>query len=340
MMDKRQFFHYEFLPRLKSLKSSPVYYIFGEENYLKDKILKSLLEKFVVSGTEDFDFITLYGDDCAAVNALEQLEMMPFMAKHRVVVLKNFDIMKTVEKNKISEYSKNPASSSILILVAEKNDNRISANKILLKNSISINCRKPYNASDMLKWFTSELSRRNIRMERSAAEIFINSIELDYLNALNELEKLIIFTKNNKEITLKDVRICLGSSKAQTVFELQKAIGSRDVKKSLKMLENMLLNNESPIYIVSMLNRFFLIIMKIIALRHKNIGDNEIVSQYLPEIYRSYRQEQLSFADNFNKTKIRETFSLLLDADIELKSLEPSLQRIILEKMIYKICAN
>ena len=337
MQKQKVYQHYEFLREFGKQKPDPAYLIYGPEDYLKDKVLKTITEKFKTPGSEEFDVITLYGDESLSVNVLEQLEMMPFIAKHRLVILKNFDKMIASEKNLIAEYIENPVQTSILILTAEKNDERIIANRIVSEKAVNINCRSPYNADDITRWLKAELRDRNITMDNESISLFSNSIDTDYLIAANELEKLIIYTKNSGNITLNDVIESVGKSKTNKIFDLQNAIGNKDLTRSLQILENMILNNESAIFIIAMLTRFYSLIWKVLALRKKNISDSEITTRHLNEIFYRYRDDYIKYANNYTVDEIRKVFSILLQADVDLKSLNTK-EEIILETLVYNIC--
>jgi len=330
--------HSEFLRKFPDQKPHPVYYIYGQENYLKDTVLKQISRKFKSSGSEEFDSIILHATDTnAAMNTLEQLEMMPFMAKFRLVVLKNFDIMKTSDKMLIAEYVQNPVPTSILVLTAEKIDERIKANKMISEKAMKIICRSPYNSTDILKWLTIETREKKISMDADSKELFTRSIELDYQLAANELEKLMIYTKGKGSITIEDVKATVGKSRTNKVFDLQNEIGKRNLKNSLTILENMISNNESAVFVIIMLSSFFRTLWRVKALQKNNLSNSEIESRYLHEVFYKYRKDYITFAKNYSKKAIRDIFLLLLQADIDAKSLNLK-DEIILEILIYKIC--
>ena len=329
--------HYEFLRKFPDQKPQSVYYIFGPEDYLKDIVLKKISGRFRSPGSEDFDSIILHADTDSAINALEQLEMMPFMAKFRLVILKNFDTMKVSDKILIAEYIQNPVPTSILVLTAEKIDERAKANKMISEKAVKIICRSPYNSVDILKWLNVETRERKILMDNDSKELFTRSIELNYQLAANELEKLIIYTKGKESITIEDVKETVGKSRTNKVFDLQNEIGKRNLDKSLTILENMIANNESAVFVIIMLSTFFRILWRVKALRTSNLSDSEIENRYLPEVFYKFRKDYIIFANNYSKIAIREIFSLLLQADIDAKSLNLK-DEIILEVLVYKIC--
>ncbi|MFC1887523.1 DNA polymerase III subunit delta, partial [Candidatus Cloacimonadota bacterium] len=232
--------HFEFFKLSRNLKPAPCFFLFGSEYFLKDKILEILLKKFSDKESEQFDTVKLYADETNSANIIEQLEMNSFLSDFKLIIVKNFDKLTNKDKDAIAQYLKNPVETSILILDSEKLDKRVNSYKIITQNSISIQCRSPYGVQDILAWLRNELSGKNIRMDHETANLFANYIEPDYLVASNELEKLIIASKNKHIITREDVAECVGRSKSNSIFDLQNALGRKDLKSSLIILENLL----------------------------------------------------------------------------------------------------
>ena len=339
MIKKRQIPHYEFLQTFDRQKQQPAYNIIGSEVYLVDQVLQKILDKFKTPGAEEFDFITFYGDVNSGSQILEQLEMLPFLAKHKLVLIKRFDQMKVADKNIIAEYLENPAPTSILIITSEKVDGRSNAGKIIAEYAVNIICRSPYNPEDIARWLRIEISKKKITMDNEAISIFAGSIPLEYMIAANELEKLIIFTRNKGCITASDVKETIGHTKTDKVFDLQNAVGSRNLKNSLIVLDNIITNEEPSkvaVFIIMMLTRFFTHLWKVNSLRKKSISDSEIESRYLTDVFFKFRKDYLGFADKYSLKQIRRAFSLLLQADTDAKSLNVKLE-IILHTLIYKL---
>lgn len=329
--------HYEFFKKFKKSNPQPCYLIYGEEYFLREKVLATIIKAFSTPGAEDFDQVSLYGDEEIGAEAIENLEMLPFLGSYKITIIRDFHKLKNDDKILISEYCKNPSSSSILILVSEKIDKRKKAEKEIFSASLNIECKKPYNANDIKNWLESELRSKNKTMNPKVMNIFANSIEPDYMLASNELEKLIIYTKDSKDITEQAVYDCVGYSKTNKIFDLQNSLGNSDLKKSILIVENMLENNESGVFVIVMLSRYFSILWKIQVLRKRGFSGSEISAKYLNDLFYSFRSDYINQAQKFSISKLREIFDLLLQADIDLKSIAIE-EKIILEILLYKIC--
>ena len=142
--------HFEFFKLSQNLKPAPCFFLYGTEYFLKDKILNILLKKFSDKDSEQFDTVKFYAEETNAANIIEQLEMNSFLSDFKLVIVKNYDKLTSKDKAAIAQYLKNPVETSILILDSDKLDKRVSSYKIILQNSISIQCRSPYGVQDIL----------------------------------------------------------------------------------------------------------------------------------------------------------------------------------------------
>ncbi|MCD4818283.1 MAG: DNA polymerase III subunit delta [Candidatus Cloacimonetes bacterium] len=336
---KTSFASYEFFGQFSYLKTNTNYLIFGNENYLKDRVLSQILAEFTDENSSDFDKTILYGDSTSPSIILENLEMLPFLAKKRITVLKDLDYFKANELNRIKTYFQNPLSSSVFIILADKIDARTSFYKDFCKIGITINCKPPYSSTDIMRWLRSELQKNKKRMDNEAMQFFSNSIELDFLIAANEFEKLILISRDSNFISLSDVKQSVGFSRKNKIFDLQNTIGSKRKKESLEILQNLIENEDASkigVILVTILTRFFTKLWMINALRVRNNSDREIVDQHLRDVFYKYRNSYLGFANNYNLKKLPKVFDLLLQADIDLKSLNLKAE-ILLEILIFKI---
>jgi DNA polymerase-3 subunit delta len=335
--------YYEFINSFDKIGVQPAYLIYGEESYLKDSIRKMIVDKYSEAGSDDFDLITFYGDEYPSnkkpIEILEQLDSLPFLTKRKIIILKKVDAMPADNLMMIAKYLEKPAKTSILIMSGDKIDKRIKANKIIVDAALNIQCYPPYNASNIAAWLRAELQKKSIRIDSPAADLFANSIELDYMIASTELEKLIIYTKNSGNITIDDVEETVGKSRKNKIFDLQNSIGNRNLKSSITILENMFSSTTDKlgIYVVTMIMRYFITLWKITALREKNQSDSEISSRHLKTIYFKFRTDYMDAANNYSITEIKKIFSLLLQSDYDLKSKNLD-EKIIIEPMIINIC--
>jgi DNA polymerase III subunit delta len=72
----------------------PVYVLFGDEDYIKEQILRQLLARAVDAAMRDFNVDIRRGPELDAPSLRGLLEQLPMMAERRVIVLREAQALK------------------------------------------------------------------------------------------------------------------------------------------------------------------------------------------------------------------------------------------------------
>ncbi len=328
---------HEFLARKGGIPFSPVFFVFGSESLLKAKVASAIRKQFLTDGSDDFDTALFYGDEATAESVLEQLESLPFLSQRRVVTLKDVDTMRANEMKKLISYLESPSQSTVFILTAEKPDKRLSFFKKLTEAAFEIECKPPRNPEDIRRWLGNEIRKLNLYMDADAMDVFSANVPMDYAAASNELEKIILLSGESKKLTKDIIMDSLTRLSRFSEYDLVDAIGARNPQVAMKILKELLENDASMIYVVSLLTNLFMTLWKIRSLKDKGINENEISNKHIPEVFYWLRKNYLGFAGKYSMGAIRETLHLLYELDCNLKSIESALVPILASTTIYKI---
>ncbi len=328
---------HEFLARKGSIPFSPVFFVFGSESLLKSKVVSSIRKQYLTDGSDDFDTALFYGDDATGESVLEQLESLPFLSQKRVITLKDVDNMRAAEMKKLIAYIESPSESSVFILTAEKPDKRLSFFKKLADVASEVECKPPRYPDDIRRWLGSEMKRLNLIMDNDAMDIFCTNVPMDYASASNELEKVILLSGESKKLNKQTVLDSLTRLSSFTEYDLVDAVGARNPKVAMKILKELLDNDASMIYVVSLLTNLFLTLWKIRSLKDKGVSEPDITNKHIPEVFYWLRRNYMTYASKYSIKAIRETFHLLYELDCNLKSIETALVPILASTTIYKI---
>lgn len=330
--------YHSFINTFKKDKVSQFYFVYGNEEYLKKQVIDKIIDRVIPPEYREFDLSFLYGDDCSISDVLNELSTKPFLAKDRVVILRKFDNMRTANQQKIIDFLSRNEFFNFVILSSDSLDNRLKIAKQINKLGIVIHCRSPYKAEDMLPWLNNEVRLHNKTIGRDAAMLFVNRVELDYMTASSELEKLLIYTIDKENITIADVQFCTGYSKTYSVFDLIDSVGKKDKKQTFIIAENLIENKEAAVFLITMLLRFYIQLWKINYLKKEGISAADIEKKHLTDVYSLFRRHYLSYAENYSLSTFSAIFSILLEADTELKSIKIE-ESLIIERMLFRIYA-
>lgn len=101
-----------------------------------------------------------------------------------------------------------------------------------------------------------ELTARGLRANRDVVERFLERTGADSRQIAGEMEKLSLYVHGRRDITVDDVDAIVSASAESAMWDIQDAVGHRELGRSLRILRRLLDQRENPIGIVTMiLNR-------------------------------------------------------------------------------------
>ena len=309
----------DFLLSAKANRFSPIYLFHCEEDFLIDEALQLIIGKVLDEGTKGFNLDVVYGSKVEVKDVVAHASSFPMMRGKRVVVVKEFEKLATtdVAKDVIGAYINNPLESTILALVALDPDFRKRPFTDLKKKAELVEC-KPLYYNQVPAWIADRVKSQGRQTNAEACRLIQAYVGNSLRSLQNELDKLYVFIGDRKTFTAEDVAAVVGATKGYTVFELQNAIGRRDAKEAIRILERMLENGQSPTMIIVMLSRFFTQLWKLTDVRARRMPEQDISREIGVPPY--FVKQYLEFRTNFDVVQIEQCFKALLEADTTLKS--------------------
>ena len=225
-----------------------------------------------------------------------------------------FDKEKLIIINRVSEkshkmmeeiISKN-IEDSVFILIAEPLDKKSKIRKIFEKDTNTI-CIPFYEDNNQTLGMIAQkfLRERNISLSMQIINIIVERAKGDRINLKNELQKIENFSKNKKNITIKDIVKITNLSENYDFSELVDNCLSKNNKKIIKILNENNFSSEDCILIL----RIFLTKLKRILNLHIKLNEisniDNVISTYRPPIFwkeKDLVKQQIKILSQ-NKTK-------------------------------------
>ena len=327
------------LQDLKNKIYHPVYFLSGEEPYFIDKISK-LLEGHVLTESEkDFNQVVVYGRDTTIVDIISRAKEYPVFGNYRLVIVREAQNLKSIEHNDLLKaYLKNPAKSTILVFdyKYKKVDGRTEFAKLLAKAGVYFQSKKLWD-NQVPDWIVGVMRDKGYRMSAPTSIVLAENLGNDLSKIENELNKFGINLTKGTEITSEIIEEYIGISKDYNVFELQNALGKRDVLKVNRIVNYFGSNpKENPVIKV---NAILFGYFKKVFLYHfiKDKSDNNLAAQL--SVNRFFVKDYRQAATNYSTQKLRQIFSILREYDLKSKGVEaaPMEDGEILREMVFKI---
>jgi len=309
----------EFQQAVRARRLAPIYLLYGEEDFLIDEGVQAIIEHALDPGMKSFNLDVMDGSKVDAKDVVAHASSFPMMGPRRVVVVKEFEKLVGDESAReiITAYISRPLESTCLTLVSLEPDFRRKPFTDLKKKATLVECKPMYD-QHVPSWIADRIKRQGKEANVEACRLIQAYVGNSLRSLQNEIEKLFIFVGERDQITSEDVATVVGASKGYTIFELQDAIGRKDAKEAVKILERMLTLGQSPQMIIVMLTRFFNQLWKLSDLKLRRVPDSEIAREIGIPPY--FVKQYLEFRSNFTTEQIEQNFKSLLEADTVLKT--------------------
>lgn len=214
----------------------PVYWLEGEEDFFIDKAV-DYAEHHILSESEaSFNLSIFYGKDANWAEVINACRRYPMFAERQVVLLKEAQQMRDVEK--LEPYIENPLASTILVVSykEKKLDARKKFTKLVKENGVLLTTKKMYDR-ELPEWTQNLVHEKGLTITPKALGLVVDHIGNDLTRIENEIDKLSLNLGKRKSITEEDIEEYIGVSKDYNVFELQSALASKNLSKSIQIIQ-------------------------------------------------------------------------------------------------------
>ena len=252
----------EIISSIANKDLQPVYFLMGDEPYYIDK-LADLFSKNILSAEEqEFNQVVLYGKDIETAQIIAEAKQFPFGSEKRVVIIREAQHLKDIDL--LDSYLDNVQPSTLLVICykGKSVDKRKKFGKTLAKKCVVFESKKLYD-NKIPAWINTYVTENGFKIDNSATAVLAEYIGADLSKITNELDKLMLVVKKEEQITTKLIEYHIGISKDYNVFELQNALGKKQVVKANRIINHFAANpkNHNIVPVMSALFSYFQKIM-------------------------------------------------------------------------------
>ena len=211
----------------------PVYILMGDEPYYPDLVCQAIIDNCVDEFGKDFNETICYGADVTAEQVVTAARRFPMMADRQLVVVKEAQMMKTLED--IAVYCNEPLDSTVLVLLLHKAT--VDKRKALFKSvqKIGVVLDSPaLRDYEVPAWISSYYRERGLQIDPEAASLLAESVGTDLSTIALETDKLLKnLPEGAKSVSVADIEKNVGISRQFSIFELTKELSYKHASKAL-----------------------------------------------------------------------------------------------------------
>ena len=306
----------QILSEIHKKQFAPIYFLTGDEPYFIDMISDTIENEALDEADRAFNQIVLYGRDVDVETIANHARSFPMMGERMVVIVKEAQDVKNLEE--FEKYLDTIPETTLLVFVYKykKFDKRKTLAKKIDKKGVWFESKKLYD-NNIPGWIQNYLKAEGYSITPKAMQMMADFLGTDLHKIANELQKLMISVPKNRSIDDADVERNIGISKDFNVFELQNAIGSRDILKANRIVSYFGDNpKENPLLVTAInLYAYYTKILKLHLAQDKSQGNLASVLGVNPFFVKDY----LAAARNIPPQMCIRNISILREFDMKSK---------------------
>ena len=310
------------LSKIKQGKPESVYFLQGDEVYFIDQIADVIEQSLLPEHEKAFNQVTLYGGETSVAVILNHARRFPMMAERQVVIIREAqelpDLYKEPSSKLLLDYLSRPVPSTVLVFCHKHKslDKRREFGKKADQAGVVYTFKKlsDYKLPEFIRDY---FSSKGFRIDDTGSQVLAEYVGNDLNRLTHESDKVMINREPGFSFTATQIMAQVGISREYNIFELQKAVITRNSKKAFSILRYFQANSKRnpAIPCVAFLYSFFSKMLVASALPERSASALASRMKLPPMMANDYAVA----LGNYSPEQIRDILGLIRDADLRLK---------------------
>lgn len=305
----------------KNHEFSRCYLFYGTETYLIREYEAALTKAILPEGAEMMNHDVFEEKRATAAAIMDAAEALPFLNEKRLVTARNSEFFQKAgrkeEGEKLKAFLADLPETVCLLFIEEKAEKTNGLYKAVAKYGQAVEFKKP-TEKDLGTWIKKRCKENGVEMSEGILNLFLQTVDHDMENIDGELQKLMAYKGEEKEIKAEDIRaVCTVSLEAR-VFDLVKAVAEKRPEKAVQIYRTLLSMKESPYMVLSLITRQFRLILETMLLSQSGMTNDAIGARL--EIRDFAVKEYLRQSKRFSAEGWKKAVRDCLQVDLDIKS--------------------
>ncbi|MFN3967134.1 MAG: DNA polymerase III subunit delta [Endomicrobiia bacterium] len=305
--------------KLEKKEISHLYYFYGEEIYLIEETLNKL-EKIIPVRPEEKEIF--YGQNINIDVFVTSLSSLSLFGEKKFIIIKESNKIKSATQEIISKYLPDIKESCYVVFITPikiKKD-ELQKNEIIKEVSKTgevVEFRELFT-DECIKFIKEEFSKNGKYISHKNIETFLELTGNNLYDIKNEIEKIILFIGEKKEITVEDIYNCSGLTKQEDIYKLSDAIISGNVQTAISIFNNLLNSGTEISHILVSISKTLQQLLRANILINSKIPREEILKKLKMNIY--FGNQLIDKSKKFTKEEILKKMEIIYKIELEMKS--------------------
>lgn len=339
---------------LQSRQFAPVYYLHGDDDFLKDAAVRDLLAAAIDPATRDFNCEIRRGNELDAETLGSLLATPPMLAERRAVVVRDVGALKKAARTQLDAYLKRPAPDTLLLLVSPAGAKPDAA---LGTRAESLDFA-PLPPDRVRKWIAHHASTAlGVGITDDAMQLLQDAVGNDLQTLAGELDKCASYAlgahdgDSRATIDADAVTAVVGVRRGETVADLLDAVARHDAATAVTLVSHVLSQSKvTAVGIVMNLSAQTFALAYGRARRDAGVPLGKLAGEYFTFLketggvpgrpWGEAASAWTKVTDQWSADACRKALALLLEADVALKETTVSNAEQTLMSLVLALCAT
>ncbi len=300
-----------------------IIFLYGPDTFRSKEKLKILKKRFINEVDKSgLNLVELEAEKIGINDFNKAIASQSFLATKRMVVIRGVlkatkifqtEILELLKQGKFREGK----DDNVLIFWDDKVDKRSALFKYLFGSKFKEEFEVLAN-NDLIKWVERRVVERGGRISRQNASLLASKSDGNLWALTGEIDKLIA-KKRKGEIEKRDIEESYLVKIDDNIFNLTDAIGNKDKKLALKLINDQLEMGANEIYLLTMITRQFRILLQIKAALEKGGGANYRAVAGELKLHPFVVQKGMRQVGKYTMDDLKRIYGKLLEVDMRLK---------------------
>ena len=354
-----------------------LYVLHGEDEFTRSEELAKLRQKLGDPTIASLNTTMLNGRDLSLAALLQACNAMPFMSERRLVIVEDFwsrfELPKERKPKERKPKERQPeepqreerqpemsaADGALIKGLLEYLPHMPESTRLVFSESRNLEDPKARNPAfvqlradqkriyykafpapkshELSRWIAQRMTAKGGSIHPRAAQELAQLVGSNLRQLDQELEKLLAHVNYERTVTVTDVQTLVAASHTINVFALVDAMGMRQTPAAIDHLHELLEAGAAPLYLLSMIERQFRILLQIKELREQgaNIG---AMQKTLGIRHEFIIEKSLRQAQHFSMARLESIYNHLAEVEQAIKTGKIA-DVLALDLLVVELCA-
>ncbi len=298
-----------------------VYLILGKEA-LDSKEALDLVTRYVFPDNRTHSLEVYQGNVVVAEDILAELNSLSFLTQSRGFIIRSADKLKKNVQEALEVYIARPQKGHYLILEASDLSKSSSFYKVIEKEGVVLEpaeLKSWEKEKSLMEWIARQATVEHKSISNDACQSLVKYAGADSSLLTQELNKLLCYVGDRKEVTLDDVGAVCTDLNAESVWQLGEVIFQFDAGSAIRIFHRILSDSNALLPLLRQIRNQFQTGYQISMILQQGGGASEVMQEFS---YMKGRilERNVSIARQYGVEKYKKGLLAIDEAEMQAKN--------------------